>query len=197
MPRYLKAKSVQCRWFRLERPRRTVADEPKVESKAAPIPWIPRSDSDSVTMEPPRENTLSNKKKWELTLSRTRPCILQVAERPTPLKRTPQDASPNTRVKPGRLSRREIGLQMDPSPPKELSPTWTRWGSIPDEKTPGHEARVSPPSRTCDQKLKVAEDPQTNCPHATASDRGQILRYRPLRFNWSKFNLSNWSPSEG
>ncbi|GBP87593.1 hypothetical protein EVAR_99648_1 [Eumeta japonica] len=33
---------------------------------------------------------------------------------------------------------------------------------ISDEKTPGHEATITPPSRTSGQKLKVAEDPRTN-----------------------------------
>ncbi|GBP23762.1 hypothetical protein EVAR_13719_1 [Eumeta japonica] len=51
--------------------------------------------------------------------------------------------------------------------PHELNPrkrtitTWIRQGRIPDEKTPGHEATISPPSRTGDQE-KVADDPRTN-----------------------------------
>ncbi|GBP62599.1 hypothetical protein EVAR_47036_1 [Eumeta japonica] len=76
----------------------------------------------------------------------------EVAERSTPPKRNPQDASSNPRIKPGRPSRREMGPQMDLLwASKGPLPTWTRWGRIPDKKTPVHEARVSPLSRICGQ----------------------------------------------
>ncbi|GBP31825.1 RNA-directed DNA polymerase from mobile element jockey [Eumeta japonica] len=53
----------------------------------------------------------------------------------TPSKRTPQDASPNPKLKPGRLSRREMGLQMHPPLRGHCPPG-------PVEKTPEHEVRV-------------------------------------------------------
>ncbi|GBP34698.1 hypothetical protein EVAR_31567_1 [Eumeta japonica] len=35
----------------------------------------------------------------------------------------------------------------------------SRRGRVPDEKTPGHEATISPPSRTCTLKIEGVEDP--------------------------------------
>ncbi|GBP59466.1 hypothetical protein EVAR_35415_1 [Eumeta japonica] len=73
-------------------------------------------------------------------------------------------------------------------PPPKGDRHLIRRGRIPDEKTPGHEATLSPPSRTC--TLEGVEDPRTNqiaapvtvrlgidvenyhcCPDGTASDR--------------------------
>ncbi|GBP51296.1 hypothetical protein EVAR_34082_1 [Eumeta japonica] len=73
----------------------------------------------------------------------------------------------------------------------------SRRGRVPDEKTPGHEATISPPSRTCTLKIEGVEDPRASCPDGTVSDQGQNLRSVPLRFHWSKFDPSNWSLSEG
>ncbi|GBP56008.1 hypothetical protein EVAR_97429_1 [Eumeta japonica] len=36
----------------------------------------------------------------------------------------------------------------------------SRRGRVPDEKTPGHEATISPPSRTCTLKIEDVEDPR-------------------------------------
>ncbi|GBP70947.1 hypothetical protein EVAR_48955_1 [Eumeta japonica] len=36
----------------------------------------------------------------------------------------------------------------------------SRRGRVPDEKTPGHEATISPPSRTCTLKIEGVEDPR-------------------------------------
>ncbi|GBP68338.1 hypothetical protein EVAR_31328_1 [Eumeta japonica] len=44
---------------------------------------------------------------------------------------------------------------MDPKDHCHLS----RRGRVPDEKTPGHEATISPPSRTCTLKIEGVEDP--------------------------------------
>ncbi|GBP24203.1 hypothetical protein EVAR_10430_1 [Eumeta japonica] len=67
----------------------------------------------------------------------------------------------------------------------------------PTRRRPGLRRKISPPSRTCTLKNEGVEDPRTNCPDGTVSDQEQILRSRPLRFDWSKFDLSNWSLFEG
>ncbi|GBP62755.1 hypothetical protein EVAR_51707_1 [Eumeta japonica] len=40
----------------------------------------------------------------------------------------------------------------------------SRRGRVPDEKTPGHEATISPPSRTCTLKIEGVEDPRASEP---------------------------------
>ncbi|GBP23077.1 hypothetical protein EVAR_13096_1 [Eumeta japonica] len=43
----------------------------------------------------------------------------------------------------------------------------SRRGRVPDEKTPGHEATISPPTRTCTLKIEGVEDPRASECHLT------------------------------
>ncbi|GBP21215.1 hypothetical protein EVAR_84338_1 [Eumeta japonica] len=45
---------------------------------------------------------------------------------------------------------------------------FSRRGRVLDEKTPGHEATISPPSRTCTLKIEGVKDPRAEPMHAVS-----------------------------
>ncbi|GBO99564.1 hypothetical protein EVAR_717_1 [Eumeta japonica] len=94
--------------------------------------------------------------------------------------------------------------QFTPNPPANSPATQEHYARVEEDvsKTVGV---VSPTKRRPGMRQHKSSIPHLHpqekgcgrsaneCPDGTVSDRVQILRSGPLRFNWSKFDPSNWS----